>query len=93
MRLIILSVLGGGAALYLLWMAFAHVARRVAQREPDAALCIRPPMRRFAGFDPALREMTNKRRAAAEAIRARAAHVETGARVASILKLVNERKP
>ena len=88
MRLLILSLLGGGAAVYLLAVAFLRGARRLARRYPDHALQIRPPVQSFEGFDPDVREATNKRRAAADAIRTRAAHVETGARVADVLRIV-----
>lgn len=46
------------------------------------------PIQKFTGFDPALRDRTATRRQAADKIRTRAAHVETGARVADVLRLV-----
>ena len=48
------------------------------------------PVQKFTGFDPALRERTAMRRQAAHRIRQRASHVETGAQVADVLKLVRK---
>ena len=46
------------------------------------------PVEKFTGFDPALRERTALRRLAADSIRKRASHVETGAQIADVLRLV-----
>lgn len=63
---------------------------RWARQLPDAALAIRPPTYRFTGADEALALRTRKRRDAADAIRARAHKVETGAKVADVLRLVKK---
>jgi hypothetical protein len=65
---------------------------RRSSRYADAYIdgCIRDNAERvrFDGFDPALRERSAQRRQAADGIRARAARVESGSRVADVLRRV-----
>lgn len=89
MRLITLDWLAGLSLVAVaIWTAW--LLRRAAQRVEDAGLAIRPPVYRFTGSDEALAVRTRKRREAADAIRVRAAKVETGAKVSDVLKLVKK---
>ena len=53
----------------------------------DPALTIRPPVVKFANFDPALRARTQQRREAALNIRGRARAVESGAKTSDVLRM------
>jgi len=81
----LLLLLPGGSLIYLaVWLRRRWMAREAA----TVAALIVPPRQVFAGQDDALRVRTEARRKAADAIRARAAHVESGARVSDVLRRV-----
>ena len=71
-------------------LAFRLGMRWLLDSYGDETVQLRPPVQKFVGFDPALRERTAMRRLAADKIRTKAAHVETGARVADVLRLVSK---
>ena len=79
------ALLVGGSLAYVGWRL---VMRWLLDYYLDETMRLAPPIQKFTGFDPALRERTAARRQAADKIRVRAAHVETGARVADVLRLV-----
>lgn len=79
------TLLVGWSLAYLGWQLGM---RWLLDRYMDDPLMPSAPIQKFTGFDPALRERTAMRRLAAEKIRMKAAHVETGARVADVLRLV-----
>lgn len=74
-------VSGGGL------VALAVLLRRrwLAAQQPPV---IAPPRQIFTGHDEGARLRTEARRKAADAIRSRAAHVETGARVSDVLRRI-----
>lgn len=84
----LVALLGCAAAVYLL---SAYVWTRWQRNRPDHALTIQPLQIRYRGHDEALQQRTQKRRDAADHIRARAAKVETGESVASVLRVVGKR--
>lgn len=88
MKLLFLSLgLSGGALILAHWIGkFVFRALRERYGVTDD-LVIPAPIVKFAGFDPTVRERTMKRRQAADDIRKRAAHVETGAPVAKVLEM------
>lgn len=49
---------------------------------------IKPPVQIFVGLDDDLRKRTEARRKAADGIRSRAAHVESGSSVGTVLAMV-----
>ncbi len=65
---------------------------RPSHQEPEPALRIKPIQwgNRFSGTDEALGNRTRKRREASDAMRTRAARVDSGAKVATILKMVRK---
>ena len=82
---------GGGALLMsgaLAYLGFQFGMRWLLDRYLADPMTPSQPIQKFTGFDPALRERTAARRQAADKIRVRAAHVETGVLVADVLRLV-----
>lgn len=78
-------ILPGGCLLLLAYW----IRRRLRDAEdPMLAGKIVPPVVKFAGHDDALRVRTIARRKAADAIRTRAGHIESGAPVSDVLRLV-----
>lgn len=75
----------GGWILALAWWLRRRWVRRSAQH---ADTLIRPPIWRFRRSDDTLRVKTEQRRKAADGIRQRAVHIESGATAADVLKLV-----
>lgn len=66
------------------WL-FGHTDTLV-KTEPE----IRPPVYRFTGSDEALAVRTRARRTASDAMRARAARVDGGAKVGDVLRMVRK---
>lgn len=91
MRWVLILALPGGAfvaaavVLRLLWKR--HQAEGEARDAADAAR-IKPPVQKFTGHDEGLAKLTRQRREAADQIRRRAVHVESGAAVSDVLRLV-----
>ena len=67
---------------------FRLIAHLLESDDLDPALVIKPPILKYAGSDEGMRDRTAKRREAADKIRQRAAHVETGSKVADVLRMV-----
>lgn len=63
-----------------------------SQPEPDPVLAIKPIQfgNRFGGTDETLANRTRQRREASDAMRARAARVDSGDKVGTILKMVKK---
>jgi hypothetical protein len=80
--LAVCSLLGLG-----IWL---HVTLTWAARQIDEQLDIKPPVYRYPVADEALAARTRKRREAADAIHTRAHKVESGTKVADVLKLVKK---
>lgn len=76
---LLLALLVPGGCLLLA----GYAVQKLAARQADPALAIVPPVKKFAGFDPALRDRTAARRNAAQQIRSRAAVLESGSKPAS----------
>jgi hypothetical protein len=60
------------------------------EQEPIAPIEIKPPVYRFTGSDESLAARTRQRREASDAMRARAARVDSGDKVGTILKMVRK---
>lgn len=69
-----------------LWLLVAYLARQAEDDVIDTL--IKPVQQRFTGSDEALQARTAKKRQAADSIRRRAAHVESGSQVADVLRMV-----
>ncbi len=81
----LLLLMPGGSLIALgVWLRRRWLAREAAAIDAR----IQPPIQLFKGQDDALRVRTKKRREAADGIRSRAAHVETGAPVSDVLRRV-----
>lgn len=76
--------LGGFVVAGGVWLRRRWLARESARI--NAA--IKPPTYVFVGHDDRLRKRSEQRRVAAAGIRARAAKVETGAKLADVLRMV-----
>lgn len=91
MRWVLILALPGGAfiaaavVLRLLWKRHQAAIDR-ADAELDAR--ITAPVQKFAGHDEGLAKLTRQRREAADQMRRRAGHVESGAAVSDVLRLV-----
>lgn len=72
-----------GYALYRLWKR-----SRTPFIDIELQKLIKPPVQKFTGHDEGLARLTRQRREAADKIRIRAAHVETGSKVADVLRIV-----
>ena len=77
-------VLACGAAGLGIWLRCRWLARATAHVES----LIRPPVTKFETADDQLRVVTEQRRKAADSLRARAAHVDSGAKVSDVLRIV-----
>jgi len=66
----------------------ARIAAHSEMQRINALIEARGARTRFHGFDPALRERSVKRRAAAASIRTRAAGVDSGAPIADVLRRI-----
>lgn len=82
--LAVLVLIGGLAITAGVWLRRRSLARDLTRVIAE----IRPPTYRFTGLDEPLRKRTEAKRKAADAIRSRAALVETGAPVSDVLRLV-----
>jgi hypothetical protein len=60
------------------------------RQETTVPIEIKPPVYRFTGFDESLASRTRQRREASDAMRARAARVDSGDKVGTILKMVKK---
>lgn len=74
---------------YVIFMLLIRPFRRDHVLD-DPALNIKPPRYSFTGSDEQLAARTRIRRDAADAIRSRAAKVESGAKVGDILRIVKK---
>lgn len=71
----------------LCWQALARIRRVFRRRVDPIHGLIKTPRQTFTGSDEALQARTAAKRKAADAIRLRAAKVESGAPVADVLKI------
>ncbi len=85
---LVLGSLGAIAAIIVGRWLLASLATRDAVVDIDTL--IKPPTYRFKGADEALAQRTRARRAAADAIHARAHKVETGAKVGDVLRMIKK---
>lgn len=81
------SVLYAGIWLRRRWIASEEASERA---RVDAAIAAKGQRQIFTGHDESLRLKTEARRRAADAIRSRAAHVESGAKAADVLRIVKK---
>lgn len=85
--LVVLLALGGflvGVYVVARWLRQRATAREVARIDG----LIRPPVLKFAKHDDNLRLRTEQRRKAADGLRTRAAHVDSGSSVSDLLRRV-----
>lgn len=85
MKWLVLATLGGALLVIAPWVV-ARLGRRYGQ-DDVIETAIKAPTYRHVGADEGLQARSRQRRDAADRIRARAAAVESGAKVADVLRL------
>jgi hypothetical protein len=90
-RALAIALVPGGLLVLALGLVLRAWRRRQATRDAaqvDALIAAKGARPRFTGHDDRLRVKTHQRREAADRFRRKAAHVESGAPVSDVLRLV-----